>query len=347
MEDSMIPQEKSAAVTRGLREAFGLTSFEDIRMMTKGHTTSLVYRIVAGGSPFLLKIIMRKDDPTRHFTCMRSAAEAGLAPRVWYTNVEDRILITDFVETAPFRVADALVRIPATLRSLHALPPFPGVPDHINTSCLFLLNKGPALDGFIRRFQAANILPKSESEEFFAGYAQIAAAYARHDSDMVSSHNDLFKPDNTLFDGHRVWLVDWEAAFRNDRYADLAVVSHSVVTSDEEERIYLQEYFGQPPDSYQLARFFLMQQLTHIFYAMAYLLQSSTGKPLDRSEKAPEFRDFHSRIWAGEVNLADSQSKLDYGRIHLERLLENLGQARFNDSLRIVSDRHACLSSSH
>jgi hypothetical protein len=341
MEDSMIPQEKSAAVARGLREAFGLRSFDDICMMTKGHTTSLVYRIVAGGSPFLLKIIVRKDDPTRHFTCMRTAAEAGLAPRVWYTNIEDKILITDFVEAAPFPVEDALVRIPATLRSLHALPPFPGVPDHINTSCLFLVNQGPALDGFLRRFQAANILPKSESEAFFAAHEQIAAAHARHDSDMVSSHNDLFKPDNTLFDGHRVWLVDWEAAFRNDRYADLAVVANSVVTTEAEERIYLREYFGQPPNSYQLARFFLMRQLTHIFYSMAYLMQVANGKPLDRSETAPEFRDFHRRMWAGEVNLADSHSKLDYGRIHLERLLENVGQARFHESLKIVLDRHA------
>lgn len=51
----MIPQENSAAVTRGLREAFGVTAFEDICMLTKGHTSSLVFRIVVQGSPFLLK----------------------------------------------------------------------------------------------------------------------------------------------------------------------------------------------------------------------------------------------------------------------------------------------------
>jgi hypothetical protein len=38
----MIPQEKSEAVTRGLREAFGVTAFEDIVRLTKGHTSSLV-----------------------------------------------------------------------------------------------------------------------------------------------------------------------------------------------------------------------------------------------------------------------------------------------------------------
>ena len=285
----MIPQEKSAAVTRGLREAFGVTAFEDIRMMTRGNATSLVFRIVVRGSPFLLKIIMRTDDPTRHFTCMKAAAEAGLAPRVWYTSIEDRISITDFVEEAPFPVTDALVRIPAALRTLHALPPFPGVPNHINTSCMFLMNKGPAVDGFIQKFQAANILPEGESEELLACHAQLAAVYPRHDPDMVSSHNDLFKPDNILFDGHRVWLVDWEAAFLNDRYADLAVVANLVVTNEAEERVYLQEYFGQPPDAYQLARFFLMQQVAHIFYAMAFLLLGSSGRQLNLSENAPDF----------------------------------------------------------
>jgi thiamine kinase-like enzyme len=207
---------------------------------------------------------------------------------------------------------------------------------------MFLINKGTAVDGFIQRFQAANILPEGESEELLARYAQLAAVYPRHDQDMVSSHNDLFKPDNILFDGHRVWLVDWEAAFLNDRYADLAVVANLVVTNDAEERVYLQEYFGQPPDQYQLARFFLMQQVAHIFYAMVFLLLGSSGRQLNLSENAPDFRDFHRRIWAGEVNLADNQMKTVYGWVHREQLLQNMRQARFYEAVRIVSDRYAC-----
>jgi thiamine kinase-like enzyme len=160
---------------------------------------------------------------------MKAAAEAGLAPHVWYTSIEDRISITDFVETASFPIREALVRIPAALRTLHALPPFPAVPHPMNTSCLFLINKGAAADAFIQRFQAANLLPKVESEELFARYSQMCAAYPHRDSDMVSSHNDLFKPDNILFDGNQLWLVDWEAAFLNDRYADLAVAANLVV----------------------------------------------------------------------------------------------------------------------
>ncbi len=335
----MIPQEKSEAVTRGLREAFGVTEFEDIRKLTDRPTSNLVFRIVVRGSPFLLKIATRAGDPTRPFLCMRAAAEAGLAPHVWYTSIEDRISITDFVEPEPLPVSEALVRLPALLRTLHGLPPFGRAP--FNTTCTFLLDKRPALDGFLQKFQAANILPKAESEEFFARLAEMAAVYPYDDGEMVSSHNDLFKPDNILFDGQRVWLVDWEAAFLNDRYADLAVVANQVVTNDEEEMIYLQEYFGAAPDPYQLARFHLMQQIAHLFYTMAFLFQGSPGKPIDWSGTVPEFRDYHRRIWAGEVDLADQDVKIVYGRVHWEQFVRNTRRARFNEALRIVSDRLA------
>ena len=116
---------------------------------------------------------------------------------------------------------------------------------------------------------------------------------------MVSCHNDFFKPDNILFDGDRVWLVDWEAAFRNDRYAELAVVANLLVSSDEEERTYLQSYFGQPADEYQRARFFLMQQVAHIFYGLVFLLQGSPGVPVDLSAQAPSIRRLPAAILGG------------------------------------------------
>ncbi len=331
----MIPPDKSEAVTRGLREAFGVTEFEDISPMTGGHTSSLVFRIIVRGSPYVLKIIAHKDDPTRHYTSMKAAAAAGVAPRVWYTNIEHRISITDFVLAEPLSVPQALVRLPALLRTLHALPPFGRAP--FNTTCTFLINKGPALDEFLEKFQSANILPQAERDEFFARYAELAAVYPHDDTEMVSSHNDLFKPDNILFDGHRVWLVDWEAAFLNDRYADLAVVANQVVTNDEEEMAYLHEYFGAPPDRYQLARFHLMRQMTHLFYTMAFLYLGSSDKPIDWSATVPEFRDFQRRMWAGEVDLTDKDVKIVYGRVHWERLLQNVRQAGYNEALRIVS----------
>ncbi len=199
----MIPQEKTAAVFRGLQEAFGATAIEDIRRMTKGLSPDLVFRIVVQGSPFLLRIVTRINeinDPWRQFTCMKVAAQAGLAPRVRYTNTEDGISITDYVEGVPFPVTEALVQLPRTLRRLHALPPFPKAFNYVT-----------AHNGFIWRFRAAGLVPTEEIQEIFTRYEQVCAVYPRLDSAVVSCHMDL-KPENILFDGQRVWLVDWQAA---------------------------------------------------------------------------------------------------------------------------------------
>lgn len=335
----MIPQEKIAAATRGLNEAFGVAVFDHIRDLTERPGSNRAFRIVVRGSAYLLRINTRAGDMTRHFGCMQAAAEAGLAPRVRYASAEDRISITDFVEAVPFPATDALRRVPAALRTLHALAPFPVAP--FNTTCTFLLNKGPALDGFLQKFRAANILPEHDLEDLLAQYARVAAAYSSLDPELAPSHNDLFKPDNMLFDGGRLWLVDWEAAFQNDRYADLAVVANMLVANEAEEQIYLQEYFGAPPVSYQAARFYLMKQLAHMFYAMAFLSLGSAGKPVDWREPVPEYSDFQRRFWAHEVDLADDHSKTVYGRVHWEQLRHNLRQPRFDEALRIVANRHA------
>src|SRR5258707_11180747 len=121
----MIPQEKSAAVALGMNETFGVTEFEAIRDLTERPGSNRAFRIVVRGTAYLLRINTRAGDMTLHFTCMQAAADAGLAPRVWYASVEDRISITDFVEAVPLPAPHALVRIPAVLRALHALPPFP------------------------------------------------------------------------------------------------------------------------------------------------------------------------------------------------------------------------------
>lgn len=340
----MIPEAKNAAVVRALRETFGVSEFEDIRVLNTAKLTSAyVFRIVVRGCPYLLRVITRTDhntDPTRQFRCMKIAAEAGLAPRVLYTSIEDRISLTEFLESRPLPSAEAAVRLALTLRTLHALSPFPKLVNEHDTSPTFLLRPSGLRQSFIQRFQAAKILPEIETEELFEHYARVAGVYRHRDSDMVSSHNDL-KPENIVFDGERVWLVDWEAAFLNDRYSDLAVMANFVVTNDAEEEDYLQTYFGEPADEYRLARFYLMRQVVHMFYAMAFMLLGSAGKPIELNETMPGFRDFHNRIWEGEISLAAGEAKVQYGKIHLNELLRNIRAVRYQDALRIVSERNA------
>lgn len=327
----MIPEEKKEAVKRALLGTFGVAEFEDICRMTKGLSSDLVFRIVVKGSPYLLRIMTRIDewnDPVRIFACMKAAAEAGLAPRILHFNTEEGIAIIDFIESVAFPETKALEFLPVTMRRLHALPPFPKPFNYLT-----------AHKGFIWRFRAAGLLPQEEIEEAFRSYEEICGVYPRLDADMVSIHMDL-KPENILFDGRRVWLVDWMAACVNDRYFDLAIVANFLVADDGDEVAYLERYFGQSPDEYQLARFFLMKQVLHMFAAAIFLLLGAGGKPIELSEDLPSFREFHRRIWAGEVDLANNDFKIVYGMVHWKRLLENVRGARFAEAIEIVRGRN-------
>jgi thiamine kinase-like enzyme len=339
----VIPESKNAAVARALQKTFGVDEYEGIRRLNTAKLTSAhVFRIVVRGCPYLLRVITRNDvhtGPTRQYGCMKIAAEAGLAPRVLYTSVEDRVSLTEFVETQPLPAAEAATRLAVTLQRLHALSPFPKLTNDFDTAPTFLLRPSALRDSFIQRFQQAKILPESETEKLIQLHERVSAIYPRQDSDMVSSHNDL-KPENIVFDGECLWMVDWEAAFFNDRYSDLAVMANFVVTNDAEEETYLGTYFGEAPGEYRLARFYLMRQVVHMFYAMAFMLSGSAGGPSDVSSAVPDFREFHNRIWAGGVDLAAAEVKMQYGRVHMNRLLQNMQATRLQDALRIVSDRH-------
>jgi hypothetical protein len=112
-----------------------------------------------------------------------------------------------------------------------------------------------------------------------------------------------------------------------------------IVTNEPEERTYLEAYFGASPNEYQRARFYLMRQVAHMFYAMAFLTLGSSGTAINWSEPVPSYKDFQRRFWARHVGLADNQAKILFGRVHWEKLLGNMQQARFDEALRIVSDQ--------
>ena len=225
-------------------------------------------------------------------------------------------------------MAEAAGRVPRLLRRLHGLPPF-----------LKTFNFVTMHNTFIWRFRKANLVePVSEIDEGFEAYERITAAYPRVEADLVSGHGDL-KPENILFDGERVWLVDWQAAFVNDRYFDLAIIANFLVSSEADERVLLEEYFGRPASEYERARFFLMRQALHMMYAAVFLLLGKAS-PVGESVETPEFGAFHRQIWAGEINLAEPEERTVYGLVHWKQFRQNVRQARFEEALRWMSERH-------
>ena len=332
---SLIPASKQDAVRKALTAAFRTTRTDGVELLAGGLSSALVFKIVVAGRPYVLRIVMQVNafqDPARQFECMGHAAEAGIAPRVRYANVEDAVSITDFIPPKPlaghFAPADLAVELARTVKAVHALPLFPGLMDYLD-----------AVDMLIGNFKASGVLPEGATAEHFEHYSKIRIGYPRHDADIVSSHNDLH-PNNILFDGRKIWLIDWEAAFRNDRYVDLAILGRSYADDEMLEEIYLREYFGVALDDYKRARFFLMQQVTHMFYAMVFMwLIASARAPgivFDARMDSPSLADFHARIFAGEVSIASVDGQLQYAKALLNEALYRMKTPRFAESISLM-----------
>jgi thiamine kinase-like enzyme len=328
-EQTMSPVEKLPVVTRALIEAFGVKEYEDIRPTSGGQSSAMVYEIIVRGQPYLLKIMRAEkiSDATHEFACMKTAAEAGIAPRVWYANAEDRVLITDFMEPKPYP-EDVLPLIAPVLRTLHTLPGFqkPAMGSYLDTA-----------DGFIRRFQAAELLPESVTGELFQHYDTLLKVYPRDDAELVASHNDL-KPQNMIYDGERIRLIDWEAAFLNDPYVDLAIVANFFVQDEADELRYLEAYFGEPAGEYARARFYLMRQILHMFYAALVLsLAARAGASIDADMTTElSFREFHRGLISGEIDTLRPDAQVQYAKVHLNEALQNMRAPRFADAVALV-----------
>ncbi|HMG70720.1 MAG TPA: phosphotransferase [Gemmatimonadaceae bacterium] len=325
----MIPEERQLAVAGALDQAFGVREFDEIRPLTGGLSTALVFRIVVRNHPYLLRLVMPgapSGDPAGQFASLQTAAAAGLAPHIWYVDMQDGVLIADFVEARPFP-ADVGLRLAPIFRRVHSLRGFqkPKIGNYFD-----------AMDRLVSAFRTANILPQDNTDELFRRYAELMKVYPRGDSELVASHNDV-KPQNIIFDGDRLWLVDWEAAFLNDRYVDLAIAANFFVQHDQE-TAYLDAYFGAPADPYQHARFYLMRQALHVFYAaMLIVTLARSGAHIDPEAPASDFQDFHRRLISGEVSLATPDEKLEYARVHLAAAQRQVRTRRFEESLALVA----------
>jgi hypothetical protein len=126
-----IPEIKLAAVEKALQDTFNTTLVESIELLTGGLSSALVYKITVSDQPYVLRVIMQIDafnDPVRQYACMNLAAEAGVAPHVYYANAEDAISITDFIEAKPlfghFAPNDLLLELVASFNRFMLLPAF-------------------------------------------------------------------------------------------------------------------------------------------------------------------------------------------------------------------------------
>jgi thiamine kinase-like enzyme len=295
-----------------------IATMVDVRPVTGGVSGAAVFLIEAGGRRFVLRI-EGPASPLRNphqYVSMRLAAEAGIAPRIHYLDADDRVVMMDFIEDRPLEAypggRQGLAQaIGAMLKELQALPlflPFMDYPDVVERLWSHVCKTG---------LFAAGVLDAASQR-----LAEIRKAYPLDAEKYVSSHNDIL-PRNVLFDGKRLWLVDWENAYRNDPLVDLATVLDNFAPSPELEEALLAASLGQAPDRHLRDRLALMRSLTRLFYA-GVLFSASASAPQSKPDadlSAPTASEFERAIRDARLKAETAETSHVLGKMFLASFL--------------------------
>ena len=329
---SISPLESLVAAQReivrsALAAAFGSVPIGAVTPMAGGASGASPFRVEVGDRRYLVRV-EGPPSPLRNphqYVSLRIAAEAGVAPPVHYIDETARVAVTDFIEQQPIQVypggpralAQALGELLGRLQAAPLFPQFVDYPDivarlfaHVRRTGLFAAG---LLDAHVERLE------------------RISLAYASGAATLVSSHNDLI-PSNILFDGERLWLIDWESVYRNDPLVDVATALDTLAPSPELEDIVLRAWLGHAPDEALRARLELIRALTRLYYAGVLLSASAAASwtIADTDLAAPTVPQFQQGIREGRFKAGTPQTKHTLGKMFLASFFSGVAPPGFD-----------------
>ena len=314
---ALSPDQRETARS-AIAAVLGSAAMVNVRPVTGGVSGAAVFLVAASGRRFVLRM-EGPASPLRNphqYVSMRFAAEAGIAPRIHYLDADNGVVMMDFIEDRPLETYPGgqhglAQAVGAMLQKLQALPlfsPFMDYADIVGRLWTHVCKTGLFADGVL---DAAS-----------RRLADIRTAYALEPDKYVSSHNDIL-PRNLLFDGERLWLIDWENAFRNDPLVDLATVLDNFAPSPELEEVLLAASPGRAPDRILRDRLALVRSLTRLFYA-GVLFSASASAPRtkpDHDLSAPTAAEFERAIRDGRLRAETPETSHVLGKMFLASFL--------------------------
>jgi hypothetical protein len=160
--------------------------------------------------------------------------------------------------------------------------------------------------------------------------AEIREAYLWDRAHSVSCHNDPV-PANILYDGNRLWLIDWESACCNDPLVDIAIVSDHLARTPELEAALLRAWLGRTPDEVLLARLEQVAALTRLYYAGVFFSASALvprAAP-DTGLAAPTMPALEEAVVAGRLKLGTRAHTHVVGKMFIASFLTGRPTPRF------------------
>ena len=270
-----LPAARQDTARAALTAAFGRGRVTGWRLLQGGVSGAQIWRIQVSERPYVLRLEPDRvalQHRQRGYASMTAAATAGVAPPVRHADAAAGVAVMDFIEGLPLSEhpggPEGLVReLGELVARLQATAPFPPLADE----------SGDLIAAVLAGLSATGLFAPGLLDRHADALARIRAVCPWDPSSLVSSHNDP-NPRNMLFDGRRVWLVDWELACRNDPLFDLAILTLELATTPQLETILFEAAIGAGPNEPLRARLAVTRLLARLFYG-CIALEAFGGAP--------------------------------------------------------------------
>ena len=320
-----ITNAQSDIARQALRNAFGARPVQSIEPVAGGATTALVLKVGVGDRNYLLRV-EGEPSPLRNphqYESMRIAAEAGIAPKIHHLDETARVVVMDFIEPRPLRdypggiggLAQALGEL---LKRLQATPVF-----------LFFVDYPDIVARLFAHIRRTGLFAAGVLDNHVEHLERIGQNYSSGLERLVSSHNDAHS-GNLLFDGQRLWLIDWESACRNDPMVDLAILIDSFAFSSDLEKVLAKSWLGRAPDDAFYGRLATVRALTRLYFAGVFLSMSAASQTRmtpDTDLSIPTVEAFDSSVRDGLLSGPEKFHTL--GKMYLASFLSGSAVPRF------------------
>ncbi len=283
-----------------------------VEPLTGGASGAGIYRLRMAERDLVLRVDTARDpmrNPSRSYPAMRAAADAGVAPAIHLADESVGVVLMDLVEQRP--LGEHPGGTPAVMREIGALI------GRLQRTAVApaLLDFRTLLDLMLGMLESSGLFADGVLMPIRQSFTTVAKAYPWHVESEVTSHNDI-NMFNALSDGHRLWIIDWELAFRNDPLADVAGAINNFRASDDDAHALLCQWAGREPDAPLTARVTLMRCLNQLYYG-CLMMSMFVGSPQIESLDAPTVDPFETDIAAGRYEPGSADVVNVLGRMQL------------------------------